>query len=433
LVILTGNFIRFLRLHEKCKTENAKPKTMKYLILLLLAPILLFTPSCKKDPAGPKQPKPINLTAKAGEVISESNGFGIDLFRAAAVEEDQNMMLSPLSASTAITMLLNGCGTQTYVQIRDMLGYEGLTLDEINEAYNSLIGQLLTVDPEVNLALANAVWYSKDFYVKEPFLNTMDSSFHSEVAALDFGSPSALETINGWARDNTNGKIPKVLEVIDPGYVMFLMNALYFKGNWTYQFEESQTSGFPFHLANGSAVDVEMMRSLIPAKISYENGATAFELPYGQQNFAMVVILPDEPLAAFLPGFDAASWTGITNSLDSIDEPAEIEVLLPKFKFEYEKYLTDQLKALGMIDAFDPAIADLSGIADSDIYVDFVKQNTFVDVNEKGTEAAAVTTIGIKEVSMPPTVTIDRPFIFAIRERMTNTLLFIGKLEQPLY
>ncbi len=232
---------------------------MRIFQIILFATLLVASVSCKKDPEGPKQPKPINLTAKAGEVITGSNGFGIDLFRVTAVEEEGNMMLSPLSASTALTMLLNGCNTQTYEQIRDMLGYEGLTLGEINEAYNSLIGQLLTVDPEVKLALANAVWYRQDFEVKQDYLNVMDSSFESEIGALDFSKPAALETINGWASDNTNGKIPKVLEEIDPDMVMFLMNALYFKGTWTYQFEPGQTAAVPFYPENGNTVNVDMM------------------------------------------------------------------------------------------------------------------------------------------------------------------------------
>jgi serpin B len=412
---------------------DPKSYIMKAFSLFLALPIILLAASCEKNPQGPQQPKAITLTAKSAEVIASSNAFGIDLFRITAVEENANMMLSPLSASTALTMLLNGCGTQTYNQIRDMLGYEGLTLDEINAAYNSLTTQLLEVDPEVKLALANAVWYRKDFFVKESFLNTMDSSFDAEIATLDFSKPSALETINGWASDNTNGKIPKVLEEIEPDYVMFLMNALYFKGTWTYQFEESQTTDMPFHLAGGSSEAVKMMRSLIPVKMTNGNGAMAVELPYGRQNFAMVVILPDAPLNEFLSSFNPDSWAAITAGLDSAGDPVEMEVIVPKFKFEYEKFLNDQLKSLGMLYAFEPSMADLSGISDADIYVDFVKQNTFVDVNEEGTEAAAVTTIGIKEVSMPPSVMIDRPFIFAIRERMTNTLLFIGKVEKPEY
>lgn len=406
---------------------------MKTLISLFLIVFMISAASCKKEQDGPKQPKPIDLPVKAGEVITGSNEFGIGLFRVTASDEAANMMLSPLSASTALTMLLNGCNAQTYDQIRDMLGYEGLTLDEINAIYRSLVGQLLAVDPDVKLALANAVWYRQDFTVKQPFLQVMDSSFAAEIAALDFMDPSAVSTINKWASDNTNGKIPKVLEEIDPGMVMFLMNALYFKGTWTYQFQENQTAAAPFHLENGSVVNVDMMRSLIPVKIISETGATAFELPYGRQNFSMVIILPDNSLSDYLPGFEEEDWGSITSALDGLTEPDEAEVIIPKFKFDYEKYLNDQLKVLGMIDAFEPYIADLSGISDADIYVDFVKQNTFIDVNEEGTEAAAVTTIGIKDVSMPPTFTIDKPFIFAIRERMTNTLLFIGKVENPSY
>jgi serpin B len=373
------------------------------------------------------------MTAKSHEVIAGSNGFGVDLFRVTALEENQNIMLSPLSASTALTMLLNGCNTQTYDQIRDMLGYEALTVDEINEAYNSLVGQLLAIDPEIQLALANAVWYREDFMVKPDYLNTMYSSFDSDIAALDFSKPAALETINNWAKDNTSGKIPKVLDEIEPDMVMFLMNALYFKGTWTYQFNEEQTADLPFNLKDGSVVNVKMMRNTIPVKSYQGNAAFSVELPYGQQNFAMVIILPDDPLNEFLAEFEAIDWASITSGLDSFAEPIEMEIILPKFKFEYEKFLNDQLKSLGMLDAFDPSLADLSGISNASIYVDFVKQNTFVDVNEEGTEAAAVTTIGIKEVSMPPSVIIDRPFIFAIRERLTNTLLFIGKVEQPSY
>jgi len=401
--------------------------------IIVLVGFVSLAAACSKDPNGPKQPKPITLTTKGHEVIAASNGFGIDLFRETGISEPGNLMLSPLSASTALTMLLNGCNSATYEQIRDMLGYAGLSAGEINEAYNSLIRQLLSIDPEIQLSLANSVWYREGFMVKDGFLSTMDSSFDAEIGALDFSLPSSLETINNWAKDNTNGKIPKVLDEIEPDMAMFLMNALYFKGNWTYRFEENQTTDQPFHLKDGNTVNVKMMRNTIPVKTYTGNGATSVELPYGQQNFALVVVLPDNSLDEFLSDLDATGWASITAGLDSFADPDEMEIILPKFRFEYEKFLNDQLKTLGMIDAFDPGLADLSGISDSDIYVDFVKQNTFVDVNEEGTEAAAVTTIGIKEVSMPPSVTIDRPFIFAIRERLTNTLLFIGKVEQPAY
>lgn len=406
---------------------------MKPHLIILIVPILLLSFSCKKDPEGPKQPVAIDLPAKGNTVVAKSNDFGVSLFRATALAEDKNLMLSPLSASTALTMLLNGCNTNTYEQVRDMLGYEGLTMAEINEVYKSLVTQLLAADPEVQLALANAVWYRQDFQVKPPFLEAMDTSFDADIAALDFYSPSALQTINGWAKDNTNGKIEKVLDEISPDAVMFLMNALYFKGNWTYPFNKNQTSDAPFFPENGSPVNVKTMRSKIPVKIFHANGAQAAEMSYGRQNFAMVVILPDENLGDYMAGFSGAGWADITAGLDAIAGPFETEVIMPKFKFDFEKILNDQLKALGMIDAFSPSQADLSGISDQQIFVSFVKQNTFVDVNEEGTEAAAVTTIGIDLTSLPSEFVVNKPFIFAIRERMTNSLLFIGKVELPEY
>jgi serpin B len=145
----------------------------------------------------------------------------------------------------------------------------------------------------------------------------------------------------------------------------------------------------------------------------------------------MVVIVPNNSLSNYLSVFNGEEWTGIVNGIEEMTEPVETEIMMPKFKFTYEKVLNDQLQAMGMIDAFSPGMADLSGISDASIFVSFVKQNTFVDVNEEGTEAAAVTTIGIEYTSMPGIFTIDKPFIFAIRERMTSTILFIGKVELP--
>lgn len=314
-----------------------------------------------------------------------------------------------------------------------MMGFQGLTTEEINDAYQNLSNQLLNLDPEINLALANAVWYRQGFEVKALFLESLESSYKARTAALDFANPSALSTINNWAKDNTNGKIEKVLEQIDPDAVMFLMNALYFKGTWTYQFDESKTTQMPFTPENGTAENVAMMNGSLPFRKFSTNSCTAAELNYGQQNFAMDIIVPNGNLSDFILEFDNEVWNTITAGLDALETPESAELSMPKFKFDYEKVLNDQLTALGMVDAFDPSLADLSGISDADIYVSFVKQNTFVDVNEEGTEAAAVTTVGIVETSAPLPFVVDKPFIFVIRERLSNTLLFIGKVEMPVY
>jgi len=398
--------------------------------------IAIFFSSCEKQNTEPDlTPKVIELTTAATQAISSSNDFGIELFTKVALEEQTNLMLSPLSASTALTMLLNGCGGNTYSQLKTTLRYPaGQSIGDINSAYKSLVDQLLKADPKVKLALANAIFYRKGFVVKNPFLTTMGTDYKAEIEALDFTLPSALTTINKWASDNTNGKIPKVLDEISPQAVMFLMNALYFKGDWSYQFDKSQTSDRPFTPDNGQTSNVSTMNGEVGAKVVYGNTYKAIEMPYGRTNFTMIVIVPDNDLKTFNGTFNGDLWNNITSGFDNKEEFGKVIVFFPKFKFSYEKYLNDQLKSMGMLDAFDPYVADLSGISDAPIFVSFVKQNTFVEVDETGTEAAAVTTIGIELTSMPPQPTqfvIDKSFIFAIRERTTNTLMFIGQVIKP--
>lgn len=412
---------------------------MKKNVILISTVVAAITvaASCSKDDDEEftLTPKEITLTTAAPVAIQSSNEFGIELFTKVAEEENENLMLSPLSASTALTMLLNGCGGDTYTQLQGALKYpSSMTIGDINDAYQSLVGQLLTADPKVKLALANAIFYRNGFSVKTPFLNTMSDEYDATVEGLDFAAPSALTTINGWASDNTNGKIPKVLNEISPDAVMFIMNALYFNGDWSYQFDKSLTEDRPFYPDGSSAVNVSTMNGEVGSRVVYGNDFKAIEMPYGRTNFTMVVIVPSESVSDFLNTFTSDLWDQLTSDLDGLDEFGETVVFMPKFRFSYEKYLNEQLKSMGMVDAFIPFQANLSGISDESIFVSFVKQNTFVEVDEEGTEAAAVTTIGIELTSMPPQpkqFVIDKSFIFAIRERTTNTLLFIGKVVNP--
>jgi serpin B len=405
-------------------------KTKIVLFALISAIVLSSCSKTNKDPI--TEPANIELTAKAREVIDGNNNFGIQLFNGVAQSESDNLMLSPLSASVALTMLLNGCDGETFTQLKQMLGYPAdLTIEEVNAAYNSLVSQLLTVDPKVTIALANAIFYRQGFPFKQPFLNTIAQNYDALVKSLNFALPSAIQEINKWASDNTNGKIPQVIDSIDPATVMFLMNALYFKGDWTYQFKTSETQNLPFTLQNGTVVNVPTMKGDFQVKAKFEPEYQTVELPYGRTNFSMVIIVPNGSLAEFYATFTPAVWSNITSHFDTNTQGSKTMVYLPKFEFEYEKQLKPQLQSLGMVDAFEPSLANLSGISDEDIFVSFVKQNTFVKVDEKGTEAAAVTTIGIDVVSMPPSFQANKPFVFAIRERTTNTLLFVGQVTDP--
>jgi serpin B len=409
-------------------------RKLLYLSLTLITGLL----SCTKDSNEPEQdltPGTIELSASASEVIATNNDFGIDLFSRTATAESGNFMLSPLSAGVALTMLLNGCEGATYDQLKSTLKYPGsMTIAEVNGTYKSLVKQLLDVDPKVALSLANAVFYRNGFSFKSVYLNTMNTEFGSKVQGLDFSLPSSISTINKWASDNTNGKIPKVIDRIDPDIVMFLLNALYFKGNWSYRFDKSLTADRPFYAEGGNTLNVSTMNGEVGARTYRGDKFTAIELPYGRTNFTMVIIVPEGSLSGFIPSFTAGEWKTLTNHLNGLTDYGKVNVYMPKFGFSFEKYLNDQLKSMGMIDAFDTQLADLSGISDEQIYVNFVKQNTFVEVNEEGTEAAAVTTIaiGVTSAGPPNAFEINKPFIFAIRERTTNTLLFIGQVSNPL-
>jgi len=410
--------------------------------MLLSTGIILFVATlftaCEKEDTDPVlTPKSINLTEQAPIVINSSNDFGIELFTKVARNEAENFMLSPLSASAALTMLLNGCEGDTYQQLRSTLKYpEDITPDEINEAYKSLVEQLLEADKKVKLALANAIFYRDGFLVKEPFLNSMQTDFSAFIESLDFSAPSALDVINGWASDNTNGKIDKVLNEIRDDAVMFIMNALYFKGDWTMQFDESLTEDRMFYPDGREGLMVSTMTGKVRSKIYSGDNYRAVELPYGRTNFTMIIMVPDETVADFTGNFTGSEWKALTDTFGGMDDYTEAEVFMPLYKFSYEKFLNNQLKSMGMVDAFISSMADLSGISEAQIFVSFVKQNTFVEVNEKGTEAAAVTTIGINVTSVPatpPVFAVDKSFVFAIRERTTNTILFMGQVMEPEY
>jgi serpin B len=409
---------------------------MKKLISLMMFLMVSFLwSSCQKNGPNPDlQPVKIDLPLKAGQVIAGSNEFGIGLFTRIAAQDDGNLMISPLSASINLTMLLNGCQENTYEEIKQMLGYPSdMSIEEINESYLSLVSQLIQADEKVKLHIANAMFYRNGFFVKEPFVQTLSEQFTAQVQGLDFSSESAINTINQWAADNTNDRINKVIDQIPDETVMFLMNALYFKGDWTKKFDKALTTDKDFRLGNGQLIQVPAMFESEMKALYYEHqNFEALEIPYGRKNFSMILLLPSGTLNELYTQLDPATWAEVTSAFDKAGDWTDVMVTMPKFKFEYEKYMNAELADMGMVEAFDPQLANLNNISDADLVVSFVKQNTFVEVNEEGTEAAAVTTTGIDAVSMGPIFTIDKPFVFAIRERTTNALLFIGSVANPL-
>jgi serpin B len=385
------------------------------------------------DP-GPIDELPRALTLAEQQIIRSSNVFGFDLFRRVhASETGANVFVSPLSASMALGMTMNGAAGDTWEGMRAALRMQDLAELQINESFRDLEELLVTVDPRVTLQIANSVWSRQGIPFEPAFFTALTDYFGAEARELDFGAPGAADVINQWASDATNGLIRKVLDRVEAHHIMFLLNAVYFKGQWQRPFDPDDTRSTPFTRADGTQVQVPMM-SLTGLSWPYARTQDyeALELSYGGGAYAMTVVLPAQgrTLADLAASLDAPAWDALVAGLDS----ARLEVGLPRFRLAYETLLNRPLMDMGMARAFSSAadFTRLTPLARTDpVCIHFVKQNTFVEVNEEGTEAAAVTTVGVSVTSLPPSFIVDRPFLFVIRERFSGTVLFIGAIGDP--
>ena len=376
---------------------------------------------------------PRALSEAETRLIDGGNRFTFDLFREAtrALPNDSNAFLSPLSASMALGMALNGAGGETFDSMRQTLRFGDLPLEQINQGYKSLTELLTGLDRSTEMLVANSVWLAQGFAMESEFQEAARTWFGAEAEALDFGSPAALSRINGWVAEATRNRIPKLLDQIRPEEVAFLVNALYFKGRWRVAFDPKQTQPQPFHAADGSTTNVPMMFLKEGVRYARTQSYEAAELLYGNGAFAMVIVLPAEgvTLAGLVAGMDAAGWSDLAGRLAENN----VQLRLPRFKLEVTRELKDDLSGLGMGIAFDPNRADFYGIADvrpERLYLTRVLQKTFVEVNEEGTEAAAATAVGVGVTSAPPTMEVNRPFLFAIRERLSGTVVFMGQVNR---
>jgi serpin B len=390
--------------------------------------------SCSEEPAGPGEVEAITelpraLSAVEREILSASNRFAFSLGRELVpTRATENLFFSPLSASMLLGMVLNGADGQTYEQMRSALAFEGLTQQQINQGYSDLIDLLVELDPSVTIDLGNSVWAQMEFPVAADFIDRVRSSFGAEVANVSFGDPATLPRINKWASDATNGRIESIFDQLPPNTVMVLLNAIYFKANWTQQFDKSRTERASFTRADGSRVTADLMYLEHTLPMRRGEGVTLVELPYGGGAFSMVVALPDEGTSAsdFAKTLSAEKWNTWMDQLS----PGRAHVRLPRFELEWEKVLNEPLEKLGMVDAFGGG-ADFRRLTPGGgVWLEVVKQKSFVKVDEEGTEAAAVTG-AIMPVSLPPEIRMDRPFVFVLRERLSGTILFMGVINDP--
>jgi serine protease inhibitor len=405
---------------------------MKLFRPVLFAVVLIGT-ACRDGTAPgaivPITELPRNLSDPESKVIASSNEFAFDLFRTGNADQHKaNVFISPLSASMALGMTANGADGATYDEMRSALRQNGATREEIGAGYKSLISLLVGLDPGTTFTIANSIWQKQSFPVNAAFLDESKLYFDAQVAALDFMSPTAVPTINSWVSAHTNNKIPTILDSIDDNEIMFLINAIYFKGIWQKQFDKAKTVDAPFHAADGTTSTVKMMSRPEGVQYSANTEYSAVDLPYGNSAFTMTVVLPSGDIDAFAESFNQEKWNTLVGSL----RDSETLVYLPRFRMEWKRELNDDLKQLGMQLPFVPDGADFTRMSPLGLhlYITKVVQKTFVDVDEEGTEAAAATSVGIGVTSMPPSFRVDRPFMVVIRERFSGTILFIGKIAK---
>jgi serine protease inhibitor len=405
-------------------------------ILPGLSSLLLTLGACQHDATSPSQsnaPVTRPLTAPEAQTVGSANDFAFRAFSALrTAEAHKNIFISPLSLSAALTMTYNGADGATKTAMQETLGYHGQTDEAINQAYKSLAALLNGIDKTVTFNPANSLWHARQYPLQAPFTEKNKTYFNATVQGLDFSAPASLQTINDWVKTNTQGKIDKIVEQIRPDHVLFLINAIYFKGTWTYPFDKKLTRKAPFHLEDGSTTEVDLMTMTGGKYLYYQDAAKqVIDLPYGNRQFSMTLVVPQgsntvSTLASGLTQDQLSTWL-------SAADTAKLDLHLPRFKLEYKKELRETLTQMGMGHAFSNQ-ADFSRMiegAAGGLAISEVTHKTFVAVDEEGTEAAAATSVGIVRTSLPPSVLVDRPFIFLIREKSSNAILFIGQLMQP--
>lgn len=403
--------------------------------VLGMAALLLMGAGCKKTDIS--KPDAEVLNAFDADMVEKSNDFGFNLYKNLALE-NENMMISPVSVSLAMEMAYNGAAGATREAMAKALNIQGIDVEQLNKNNRALIYFLTTAAPEVNLNIANSIWMVEDFKFSEVFLETVQDSYQAEAKKLDFTDPKSAEVINKWVKDQTQGTIDQIVTPpIDPETIMFLINAVYFKGAWTSPFEKELTTDQPFKLADGQTVTVPTMYQ--SGSFDYLKSADfqALRLPYGEdQQIAMMLFLPNEgvSLEEFQKQLNGDNWA----KWISLFEQKEGSLMLPKFTMAYEKSLNQPLTELGMGIAFDAGKADFSGLAEDgtagNIYISEVKHKTFIEVDEVGTEAAAVTSVEVGVTSMPAydfELNFDRPFFYAIQDSESGAIIFIGAVFDP--
>lgn len=377
--------------------------------------------------------KPANDSMPAlSKLVQADNDFGFRLFSRLTDNNPQtNIFISPTSIEMCLRMLYNGAAGKTRTAIAKTLGLSELTVTQTNQANLELTEQLRSTDDKVVLNIANSLWAQKKIAFKKDFLDANKTYYNAEIASLDFAEAKSPAIINQWVSDKTNGKITQVVQELNPSMIMVLINAIYFNGKWSIEFDKKKTRDLPFTLLDRTVIKVPMMTREDDYLYFENENFQAISLPYGNKRMSMYIFLPktNKTLADFTANLNAQTWAEYLADF----RYQEGTITLPRFKFEYEKTLNQTLTAMGMADVFTSA--NLTNMTDTPAFVSEVLHKTFVEVNETGTEAAAITSVfvatAIANQPAPFTMICDHPFFCAIVDNQTNSILFMGALTNP--
>ncbi|MBR6423861.1 MAG: serpin family protein [Bacteroidales bacterium] len=373
--------------------------------------------------------KPIVLTKSQTVVMEKGNDFAFRLLQESQKEfEGQNLFLSPMGVTIVSSMLANGAEGATYDEIVEAIGLKGCTLDQVNDCYSTLVTALYKADPTVSFTLANSLWVAQDLSLKKKFCENMKKTFDAESYSVDFSASRTLGQVNEWCSKKTNGLIPKMFERLSPLTQMLLINALYFKGDWVYSFAEEQTYESDFATLAGGKAKAQFMMMKRDLAVYQGLDVSIVKLPYGNGAFLMEAIVPNGDFSSFLSSLSFAQL----QRWDQMVKTIQAELHFPKItaEFDTDEGLVPVLERLGMKKAFSASEADFSNMANEYLYVSNFRQKTYVRLDEKGTEAAAVTVAEMRKNSYigggPLCLLFDRPFVYLIREQSTGAILFIG-------
>lgn len=411
---------------------------MKFHAVLVVSSILLVLAVSPLSANGATGGKLIPTTGREGEsetmpLTYAYNAFGFDLYAKVLIEHtSENVFISPASVALALAMTLGGANGTTAEAMRRVMKLEGMDTSEINGRNKALIDHFDAAHHDIEVSIANSLWLLPDFPFHRDFVEKSTTFFSADV----FNELDA-EKINKWVNEKTREKIQNIVEEIRPDDIAYLVNAIYFKGIWTREFDSERTTDEDFHLIDGSTVPVHMMKQSGEYRYLEDEDMQAIALPYGEGAVTMYVFLPKPglELATLHSRLNGETWETVIKGF----MPREGKIALPRFRCEFKTGLVDALAALGMGVAFSGGEADFSRMCDlsrGNVAIGSVIHKAFVEVNEEGTEAAAATAVGMRLTSVqerpePFVLTVDRPFYFAIRDEESRAVLFMGSIYDP--